>query len=67
MLPLQTASGHIFTLKKEKQEMGHEWQTHRKSWSNHDIFGQNLGLQTANSHGIPSKKLSISVYVNLFL
>lgn len=58
ILPLQTASGHKYTLKKEKQETGHEQQPHRKSWSNHDILGQNLGLQAANSHGIPNKEFN---------
>ena len=52
----------MYTLQKEKQETGHEQQPHRKSWSNHDIFGQSLGLQTANSHGSPSKNLTISLY-----
>lgn len=65
ILPLQTASGHMYALKKEKQETPHQQQPHRKSWSDHDILGQSLGLQTANSHGIPNKNLTISVYVDL--
>lgn len=54
----------MYALKKEKQETGHEQQPRRKSWSNHDIFSQSLGLQTANSHGIPNKNLTVSAYAD---
>lgn len=55
----------MYALKKEKQETGHEQQPRRKSWSNHDIFSQSLGLQTANSHGIPNKNVTVSAYADL--
>lgn len=50
-IPLQTASGHMYALKKRKK-IDREQQPHRKSWPNHNISGQNPGLQNVNSHGL---------------